>query len=419
MFDTLIRAFKLPDLRKKILFTLFIFAVYRFGAHIPVPGVDRVALSNLFKSQGLLGFLDLFTGGALARFSIFAMGITPYINASIMMELLTVVFPSLGALKKEEDGRRKLTRYARNLTVLLAAIEAFGLTIFMHNYKVIPQLTPIYVLTTVITLTAGTTFIMWLGEQISQYGIGNGVSLLILASILARFPTDVARTFLLLQRGEIGILNVIVFFILLIAIIVGVVWEESAERRIPVQYSRRVVGRRVYGGQSTYLPLKLNQAGVIPIIFAITILMIPPTIGQFANISWLKNILNIFSPNSFLYPIFYFLLVLGFTYFYASIVFDPSELSENFKKYGGFIPGVRPGKPTEEYLANTLNRLNFFGGVFLGLIALIPTFIERLTGVTEFQLGGTSILIMVGVILDTIKTLEAQMIMKSYEGFLK
>ncbi|MCS7201534.1 MAG: preprotein translocase subunit SecY [Dictyoglomus sp.] len=419
MFDTLIRAFKLPDLRKKILFTLFIFAVYRFGAHIPVPGVDRVALSNLFKSQGLLGFLDLFTGGALARFSIFAMGITPYINASIMMELLTVVFPSLGALKKEEDGRRKLTRYARNLTVLLAAIEAFGLTIFMHNYKVIPQLTPIYVLTTVITLTAGTTFIMWLGEQISQYGIGNGVSLLILASILARFPTDVARTFLLLQRGEIGILNVIVFFILLIAIIVGVVWEESAERRIPVQYSRRVVGRRVYGGQSTYLPLKLNQAGVIPIIFAITILMIPPTIGQFANIPWLKNILNIFSPNSFLYPIFYFLLVLGFTYFYASIVFDPSELSENFKKYGGFIPGVRPGKPTEEYLANTLNRLNFFGGVFLGLIALIPTFIERLTGVTEFQLGGTSILIMVGVILDTIKTLEAQMIMKSYEGFLK
>lgn len=419
MFDTLIKAFRLPDLRKKILFTLFIFAVYRFGAHIPVPGVDRVALSNLFKSQGLLGFLDLFTGGALARFSIFAMGITPYINASIMMELLTVVFPSLGALKKEEDGRRKLTRYARNLTVLLAAIEAFGLTIFMHNYKVIPQLSPIYILTTVITLTAGTTFIMWLGEQISQYGVGNGVSLLILASILARFPTDIARTFLLLQRGEIGILNVIVFFILLIAIIIGVVWEESAERRIPVQYSRRVVGRRVYGGQSTYLPLKLNQAGVIPIIFAITILMIPPTIGQFANIPWLKNVLNIFSPNSFLYPILYFLLVLGFTYFYASIVFDPNELSENFKKYGGFIPGVRPGKPTEEYLAGTLNRLNFFGGVFLGLIALIPTFIERLTGVTEFQLGGTSILIMVGVILDTIKTLEAQMIMKSYEGFLK
>ncbi|MGB9857110.1 MAG: preprotein translocase subunit SecY [Dictyoglomaceae bacterium] len=419
MFDTLIRAFKLPDLRKKILFTLFIFAVYRFGAHIPVPGVDRVALSNLFKSQGLLGFLDLFTGGALARFSIFAMGITPFINASIMMELLTVVFPSLGALKKEEDGRRKLTRYARNLTVLLAAIEALGLTIFMHNYKVIPQLTPLYVLTTVITLTAGTTFIMWLGEQISQYGVGNGVSLLILASILARFPTDLARTFLLLQRGEIGLLNVIIFFILLIAIIVGVVWEESAERRIPVQYSRRVVGRRVYGGQSTYLPLKLNQAGVIPIIFAITILMIPPTIGQFANVPWLKNILNIFSPNSFLYPILYFLLVLGFTYFYASIVFDPAELSENFKKYGGFIPGVRPGKPTEEYLANTLNKLNFFGGVFLGLIALIPTFIERLTGVTEFQLGGTSILIMVGVILDTIKTLEAQMIMKSYEGFLK
>lgn len=419
MFDTIVRAFRLPDLRKKILFTLFIFAVYRFGAHIPVPGIDRVALSNLFKTQGLLGFLDLFTGGALARFSIFAMGITPFINASIMMELLTVVFPSLGALKKEEDGRRKLTRYARNLTVLLAAIEALGLTIFMHNYKVIPQLTPLYIITTVITLTAGTTFIMWLGEQISQYGIGNGVSLLILASILARFPTDLTRTFILLQRGEIGIFNVLVFFILLIAIIIGVVWEESAERRIPVQYSRRVVGRRVYGGQSTYLPLKLNQAGVIPIIFAITILMIPPTIGQFVNIAIVKNILNIFSPNSILYPILYFLLVLGFTYFYASIVFDPSDLAENFKKYGGFIPGVRPGKPTEEYLSNTLNKLNFVGGCFLGLIALIPTFIERLTGVTEFQLGGTSILIMVGVILDTIKTLEAQMMMKSYEGFLK
>lgn len=419
MFDTLIRAFRLPDLRKKILFTLFIFAVYRFGAHIPVPGVDRVALSNLFKSQGLLGFLDLFTGGALARFSIFAMGITPFINASIMMELLTVIFPSLGALKKEEDGRQKLTRYARDLTVLLAAIEALGLTIFMHNYKVIPQLTPLYVLTTVITLTAGTTFIMWLGEQISQYGIGNGVSLLILASILARFPTDLARTFLLLQRGEIGLFNVILFFILLIAIIVGVVWEESAERRIPVQYSRRVVGRRVYGGQSTYLPLKLNQAGVIPIIFAITILMIPQTIGQFVNVPIVKSAMSIFSPNSFLYPILYFLLVLGFTYFYSSIVFDPSELAENFKKYGGFIPGVRPGKPTEDYLANTLNKLNFFGGIFLGIIALIPTFIERLTGVTEFQLGGTSILIMVGVILETIKAIEAQMIMKSYEGFLK
>jgi len=419
VFDTIVRAFRLPDLRKKILFTLFIFAVYRFGAHIPVPGIDRVALSNLFKTQGLLGFLDLFTGGALARFSIFAMGITPFINASIMMELLTVVFPSLGALKKEEDGRRKLTRYARNLTVLLAAIEALGLTIFMHNYKVIPQLTPLYIITTVITLTAGTTFIMWLGEQISQYGIGNGVSLLILASILARFPTDLTRTFILLQRGEIGIFNVLVFFILLIAIIIGVVWEESAERRIPVQYSRRVVGRRVYGGQSTYLPLKLNQAGVIPIIFAITILMIPPTIGQFVNIAIVKNILNIFSPNSILYPILYFLLVLGFTYFYASIVFDPSDLAENFKKYGGFIPGVRPGKPTEEYLSNTLNKLNFVGGCFLGLIALIPTFIERFTGVTEFQLGGTSILIMVGVILDTIKTLEAQMMMKSYEGFLK
>jgi len=231
VFDTLVRAFRIPDLRKKILFTLFIFAVYRLGAHIPVPGVDRVALSNLFKSQGALGFLDLFTGGALSRFSIFSMGIIPFINASIMMELLTAVFPSLAELKKEEDGRKKLTRYARNLSVLLAAIEALGLTIFMHNYKVIPSLTPLYVISSVITLTAGSTFIMWLGEQISQYGIGNGVSLLILTSIVARFPTDLARTFALLSRGEIGILNVIAFFALLILIIIGVVWEESAERR--------------------------------------------------------------------------------------------------------------------------------------------------------------------------------------------
>lgn len=419
MFDTLVRAFRIPDLRKKILFTLFIFAIYRLGAHIPVPGVDRVALANLFRSQGALGFLDLFTGGALSRFSIFSMGIIPFINASIMMELLTAVFPSLAELKKEEDGRKKLTRYARNLSVLLAAIEAFGLTIFMHNFKVIPSLSPLYVISSVITLTAGSTFIMWLGEQISQYGIGNGVSLLILTSIVARFPTDLARTFALLSRGEIGILNVIAFFALLILIIIGVVWEESAERRIPVQYSRRIVGRRVYGGQSTYLPLKLNQAGVIPIIFAITILMVPQTFIPVAKVGWLKAILGIFSPNSILYPVIYFLLVLGFTYFYSSIVFDPGDLAENFKKYGGFIPGVRPGKPTEEYLAKTLNRLNFFGGVFLGIIALLPTFIERLTGVTEFQLGGTSILIMVGVILETIKALEAQMIMKSYEGFLR
>lgn len=419
MFDTLVRAFRIPDLRKKILFTLFIFAVYRLGAHIPVPGVDRVALANLFKSQGALGFLDLFTGGALSRFSIFSMGIIPFINASIMMELLTAIFPSLAQLKKEEDGRKKLTRYARNLSVLLAAIEAFGLTIFMHNFKVIPSLSFLYVVSSVITLTAGSTFIMWLGEQISQYGIGNGVSLLILTSIVARFPTDLARTFALLSRGEIGLLNVIAFFVLLVLIIIGVVWEESAERRIPVQYSRRIVGRRVYGGQSTYLPLKLNQAGVIPIIFAITILMVPQTLIPMVKIGWLKAFLGIFSGNSIFYPIIYFLLVLGFTYFYSSIVFDPSDLAENFKKYGGFIPGVRPGKPTEEYLTKTLNRLNFFGGVFLGLIALLPTFIERITGVTEFQLGGTSILIMVGVILETIKALEAQMIMKSYEGFLR
>ncbi|MFN3699561.1 MAG: preprotein translocase subunit SecY [Dictyoglomus sp.] len=419
MFDTLIRAFRIPDLRKKILFTLFIFAVYRLGSHIPVPGVDRVALANLFKTQGALGFLDLFTGGALARFSIFSMGIIPFINASIMMELLTAVFPSLAQLKKEEDGRKKLTRYARNLSVLLAAIEALGLTIFMHNFKVIPSLSLLYVISSVITLTAGSTFIMWLGEQISQYGIGNGVSLIILTSIVARFPTDLARTFALLSRGEIGILNVMVFFVLLALIIVGVVWVESAERRIPVQYSRRIVGRRVYGGQNTYLPLKLNQAGVIPIIFAITILMVPQTFIPIVKINWLKAFLSIFSSNSVLYPILYFLLVLGFTYFYSSIVFDPSDLAENFKKYGGFIPGVRPGKPTEEYLSRTLNRLNFFGGIFLGLIALLPTFIERITGVTEFQLGGTSILIMVGVILETIKSLEAQMIMKSYEGFLR
>ncbi|MGB4645134.1 MAG: preprotein translocase subunit SecY [Dictyoglomaceae bacterium] len=419
MFDTLIKAFKIPDLRKKILFTLFIFAVYRLGSHIPVPGVDRVALSNLFRSQGALGFLDLFTGGALSRFSIVSMGIIPFINASIMMELLTVIFPSLSALKKDEDGRKKLTRYSRNLSVLLAAIEAFGLTIFMHNFKVIPSLTPLYVISSVITLTAGSTFVMWLGEQISQYGIGNGVSLLILTSIVARFPTDIARTFALLSRGEISIFNVIIFFLLLVFIIIGVVWEESAERRIPIQYSKRIVGRRVYGGQNTYLPLKLNQAGVIPIIFAITILMIPQTFIPMVKVGWLKAILSIFSPNSIVYPIIYFLLVLGFTYFYSSIVFDPVDLAENLKKYGGFIPGVRPGKPTEEYLTRTLNKLNFFGGIFLSLIALLPTFIEGITGVTEFQLGGTSILIMVGVTLETIKALEAQMIMKSYEGFLK
>jgi len=289
----------------------------------------------------------------------------------------------------------------------------------MHNFKVIPSLTPLYVISSVITLTAGSTFIMWLGEQISQYGIGNGVSLLILTSIVARFPTDIARTFALLSRGEISIFNVIIFFLLLIFIIIGVVWEESAERRIPIQYSKRIVGRRVYGGQNTYLPLKLNQAGVIPIIFAITILMIPQTFIPMVKVGWLKAILSIFSPSSIIYPIIYFLLVLGFTYFYSSIVFDPVDLAENLKKYGGFIPGVRPGKPTEDYLTRTLNRLNFFGGIFLSLIALLPTFIEGITGVTEFQLGGTSILIMVGVTLETIKALEAQMMMKSYEGFLK
>lgn len=417
MILTLINAFKLPDLRKRLLFVLGMFALFIFGMHIQAPGVNRQAMERLFGQGGLLGMVDVFTGGALRKFSIFAMGITPYINASIMMSLLTVVIPQLEQLQKEgEIGRRVIAKYTRYLTIGLSLFQAAGLTIWLRNIGIFAKVDIFQHIKVIITLTAGTAFLMWMGEIITTKGIGNGVSLIIFAGIVARMPYDVRQTVELYQAGRFGIFNIFLLVVIAILIIAGIIYIQQAERKIPVQYAKRVVGRKIYGGQSTYLPLKVNSAGVIPIIFAISILLFPATIAQF--IPSLSFIAQEFT-GSWYYHILYAILVIIFTYFYTAITFNPTEVAENLRKYGGFIPGIRPGKPTAEYLDRILTRITLIGALFLAFIAVIPTYIIRITNIPTFYLGGTSLLIVVGVALETVQQLEAQMLMRHYEGFIK
>lgn len=420
MLLTLISAFKVPDLRKRIFFVLGAFSVFVFGLHVYVPGIDREAMARLFEQGGLLGLLDVFTGGALRKFSILAMGITPYINASIIMQLLTVVIPQIEQLQKEgESGRKVISRYTRYLTIALALVQAVGMTVWLKNVGVITQLDVVHFLRIVITLTAGTAFLMWLGEQITTKGIGNGVSLIIFVGIVARMPTQVAQTIALYQTGGIGMSNVLTLMIIAVAIVAGIVYVQQAERRISVQYTKRIVGRKVYGGQSTYLPLKVNQAGVIPIIFAISILLFPATIAQFVPVPAIRHLASSFSETSWFYNLSYALLVIFFTYFYTAVTFNPVEVADNMKKYGGFVPGIRPGKPTSEYLDRILTRITLLGALFLAFIAVVPSYIISLTHIGTFYLGGTSLLIVVGVALDTVQQIEAQMLMRHYEGFIK
>jgi len=417
---TLISAFKVPDLRKRIFFVFGAFSVFIFGLHVYVPGIDREAMAHLFEQGGLLGLLDVFTGGALRKFSILAMGITPYINASIIMQLLTVVIPQIEQLQKEgESGRKVISRYTRYLTIALALVQAVGMTIWLKNAGVITQLDVVHFLRIIITLTAGTAFLMWLGEQITDKGIGNGVSLIIFVGIVARMPTQVAQTISLYQSGGIGISNVLSLMIIAVAIVAGIVYVQQAERRVSVQYTKRIVGRKVYGGQSTYLPLKVNQAGVIPIIFAISILLFPATIAQFVPVPAIRQLASSFNETSWYYNLSYALLVIFFTYFYTAVTFNPVEVADNMKKYGGFVPGIRPGKPTSEYLDRILTRITLLGALFLAFIAVIPSYIISLTHIGTFYLGGTSLLIVVGVALDTVQQIEAQMLMRHYEGFIK
>ncbi len=413
-------AFRLPDLKRRILFTLFVLLVYRIGTHIPTPGVDTAALSKLFQQGGVLGFLDLFAGGALRRFSIFALGVAPYINSSIVMQLLIVVIPALERMQKEgEEGRKKIVQYTRWGTVLFAALQSWGLTYWLQSLGVYTDVTFLSRLIIVATITAGSVALMWLGELISDHGIGNGISLLIFAGIVARIPGAVVRTISMVRLGEMSPLMLLIIIAVIVVVVAGIIMIQEGQRRLPVQYAKRVVGRRIYGGQSTFIPLRVNQAGVIPIIFASSVMLFPTTVIRFFSPELANAISHYLGPGKPLYMVLYSLLVIFFTFFYTAVVFNPVEVAENMKKYGGFILGIRPGKPTADYIEKVLSRITFAGGVFLALIALLPSFMSNVLGVTAFYFGGTAVLIVVGVALDTIHQIEAQLLMRHYDGILK
>jgi preprotein translocase subunit SecY len=421
---------KIPELKKRILFTLFMLAVYRLGCHIPTPGIDGSALAAFFNErQGtLFGLVDMFSGGALRQMSVMALGIMPYISASIILELLTVVIPYLEKLKKEgEQGRKKIIQYTRYGTVILSMIQGFGIAVGLERMSgpggamVVPVGGWGFRFLAVITLTAGTAFLMWLGEQITERGIGNGISLIIFAGIVARFPLAVGSTLRLMSTGELSPFFMAVVVALMIAIVGIIVFVERGQRRITVQYAKRVVGRRMYGGQSTHLPLKINTSGVIPPIFASSIIMFPATIASFLNVKefpWLQTAVNLLSPGNVVYNLIYVVFIVFFCYFYTAVHFNPVDVADNMKKYGGFIPGIRPGKNTAEYIDRVLTRITFAGAIYVSAICVLPQIlIYRLN--VPFYFGGTGLLIVVGVALDTSNQIESHMLTRHYEGFLK
>jgi len=423
ILDFFSKIFKSEDIRKKVLLTALILVVYRLTAHIPASGIDLVSLKALFLGSPLLSLLDVFSGGTLANFSIMALGLNPYINASIIFQLLTFVVPSLEALSKEgEFGQNKIDQYTRFLTIPLAALQAFAMFSLLKNQHVIGSLDFLSLLSLIITMIAGTVFAVWLGDLITEYGVGNGVSFLIFAGIIARLPVVMGRSIGVMQGQDI--LKALVFLILAVLVVGLVVFMNEAIRKIPVNYSRR--GAKGGGGSASYLPLRLNQAGVIPIIFAVSLVMIPSFIGQFLSgvtgprISQIaSNVAAAFNPQSFVYNLVYFLLVVGFTYFYTAIVFNPEKIAENLQKGGGFISGIRPGKQTEKYLTNILNRITLVGAVFLGFIAVLPSVFQNFVGVSNLAIGGTGILIIVSVVLEITRDLESQLVMKRYDTFIR
>ncbi|AJQ29200.1 MULTISPECIES: preprotein translocase subunit SecY [Pelosinus] len=418
MLSALSNILKITELRQKVVFTLAMFLVFRAGTHIPVPGVDVSVIEQMFTSGNLFGLLDLFSGGALSKFSIFAMSITPYINASIIMQLITIVVPTFEQWSKEgEEGRKKLTQITRYGTVLLGFIQAIGMAIGLKAAIINPGIASTLLIA--LTLTAGTTFLMWLGEQITEKGIGNGISLIIFAGIVSRLPDGLYMLYEYLTAGTINIFNVLLFAIIALAMIVLVIAITQGQRRIPVQYAKRVVGRKTYGGHSTHIPLKVNQAGVIPIIFASSVLMFPVTIAQFVDIAWVKTVAGYFAWGTPLQTALYALLIIFFTYFYTAVTLNISDMAENMKKYGGFIPGLRPGKPTADYLDRVMTRITLAGSIFLAGIAILPNFIAAVTNIPGLNFGGTALLIVVGVALDTMKQIEAIVLMRHYQGFMK
>lgn len=417
------RAWSVPEIRRKLLFTAAVLVVFRLLAHIPASGVDYLALKNLFAQSPLLSLLDIFSGGTLANFSILALGLNPYINASIILQLLTLVSPKLEELSKEgEFGRAKINQYTRFLTVPLAALQAMGMYVLLTNQKIVPQLSPLSLVALVVTMTAGTVFVMWLGELITEYGVGNGISLLIFAGIVGRLPVATSQTFLVSVQEDI--FPLMSFLLMALVVIASIVFINEATRRVPVQYARRA-GRGGAVAQETHLPLRLNQAGVIPIIFAVSLVLAPSMIGQFlANapnerLAYFANTLaSFFSPGHPVYNIVYFLLVIGFTFFYTAVIFNPTKIADELRKHGGFIPGVRPGESTAGYLNNVLTRITLPGAVFLGLVAVLPSVVQGFTGISQLALGGTGILIVVSVILETTKKIEAQLVTRNYDKFL-
>lgn len=420
MLSALGNAFKVKELRKKILFVLAMMAVYRVGAHIPVPNIDLNKLQAiLFGGAGgdVFRFLDLFAGGALRKFTIFAMSITPYITASIIIQLLGGVIPYFEELQRQgAEGKKKLTQYTRYGTIILAVIQGFGITMGIRSAVVNPNFFNLLLI--VISLTAGTAFLMWLGEQITEKGIGNGISIIIFTSIIARFPKDIRGVVDRLQVGAISAFHVLLFIVLAFIIIAGIIFIQQGERRIPVQYSKRIVGRRVYGGRSTHIPLRINQAGVIPVIFASSILMFPTVIGQVIPVGFIQSLAEMLSPGEPLYLIIYAAFIFFFTYFWTAFTFNPEDVADNMKKYGGFIPGIRPGKATVNYLERVVVRVTLAGATFLTFIALLPFLMTAITKVS-ISFGGTSLLIMTGVALQTMQQIESHLLMRHYEGFMK
>jgi preprotein translocase subunit SecY len=418
---------KIPELKRRIIATLVLLAVYRVGVHIPTPGIDGTVLAGIFeRARGtLLGFFDMFAGGGLERLSVFALGIMPYISASIILQLLTVVVPTLERLSKEgEAGRRKITQYTRYGTVIISLIQGFGISIGLEQMRGAGGELVVYNpgwsfrLMTMITLTGGTAFIMWLGEQITEKGIGNGISLIIFAGIVARMPNAIAGTMTLVNSGEMNWFVVLLLIVMMLVVVAFIIFMETSQRRIPVQYAKRVVGRKMYGGQATHLPLKINTAGVIPPIFASSIIMFPATIANFIQHPYMKRFSEMLTPGTILHELMYVGFIIFFCFFYTAIVFNPDNVADNMKKYGGYIPGIRPGKKTSEFIERILSRVTFIGAVYISFVCVLPTLLVRKFNV-PFYFGGTALLIVVGVALDTIQQIESHLILRHYDGLVK
>ncbi len=420
MISTFRTAWRVPDLRSRLIYTVGMLIVFRAGVAVPVPGIVPEVIAGLFKEGSLFAFMDLFSGGALRNYSVFAMSIYPYITSSIIIQLLTMIIPKWEEMNKDEEGREKIQDYTRYATIILGLIQATGMTLGIRAQGALVSTSPWVLIEAVLSLTAGTAFLMWLGELITEKGIGNGISLFIFGGIVSGMPREIASLYMLYRLGQTHWYNVLALLAITVVTLILVIWITEGERRVPVQYSKRVVGRKMMGGYSTHLPMRINQAGVIPVIFASSLLAFPATIASFIQAPWARSLESFFDVKRPWYTIMYALLIFAFTFFYTSMVFNPLDVADNMRKYGGFIPGIRPGRRTAEVIAKIVNKITFVGALFLALIAILPNFVIQLTGLPGFQaLGGTALLIVVGVALETMKQIEAQLVMRNYEGFLK